>query len=155
MRWFSVSVLVVAISCRGAAPAPDTARVRSDLERFHSQFDSLYRIGDAPGIGQRLTDSAVISAIELPDLRGREAIQSILASFFAGNAVTEYTLRLTELDVAGAKAFGRGTFVWASGPQRAAVASRRGRFAAVYQRDSAGTWRLHRLIENLLPPATP
>ena len=155
MRWFSISLLVVAISCRGEAPTPDTATARRDLDRFHLQFDSLYRSGDAAGIGQRLTDSAVISAIELPDLRGRDAIQSVLAPFFAGNTVTAYTLQLIELDVAASKAFGRGTFLWASGPRGAAAASRRGRFAAVYQRDSSGTWRLHRLIENLLPPASP
>jgi ketosteroid isomerase-like protein len=154
MRLFALLLLVGVTACRDGAQS-DSASVRIELDQFNSRFDSLYRAGDAAAIAQQLTDSAVISPIETPDLGGRAVIQPLLAGFFGGNHVTQYALHVNELDVAGRVAFARGTFVWTSGPRGGAVQSRRGRFAAVYHRDTVGTWRLHRLIENLLPPPSP
>lgn len=131
--------------------ADDQASIRAQLAQFHLEFDSLYRRADAQGIAARLTDSVVVSPIEGPDLSGRETVRGILAAFFDANAVAQYSLELTELDVSDSSAFGRGTFVWASGPRGAVAQERRGRFAAVYRRGADGIWRLHRLLENLLP----
>ena len=135
--------------------AASSPTVTAEIQQLHAEIDRLYRAGDAAGIGWLLTDSVVISAIELPDLHGRETVRSILAGFFTANRVSAYTLDLVELDVAGTMAFGRGVFLWSSGPIGSASESRRGRFAAVYRRDATGGWRLHRLIENLLPPTSP
>ena len=147
-------ILILLSSCRPAAPSSGEATVvRRDLGRFHAQFDSLYRRGDALAIARLLTDSVSVSPIETPDLRGRESIQDLLAAFFSNYTVSQYTMQLDELEVFGDAVYGRGTFRWQAAPRGQDGKVTRGRFAAVYRRGSDGHWRLHRLIENAIPPS--
>lgn len=151
-----ILVVLMVASCRQMAPSNDGATAAcKELDVLHAQLDSLYRQGDAPGVAKLLTDSVIISPIEAPDLQGREPVEAILADFFTNYTVAQYLLQLKELDVFGDAAYGRGTFTWQAGPHGEDAKTTYGRFAAVYRRGADGQWRLHRLLENAMPTATP
>src|SRR5688572_14401982 len=110
MRLASVGQMVFLASLASCTQVPsrtydDHASIRAQLDQFHIELDSLYRRADSQGIAARLTDSVVVSPIEGPDLSGRESVRGILAAFFEANAVAQYSLQLTELDVADSSAF--------------------------------------------------
>ena len=137
-------------------PSSDEATAaRKELDVLHAQMDSLYQRGDAHAAASLLTDSVIISPIDIPDLQGRETVETILADFFTSHTVSQYVLQLGELDVFGDVAYGRGTYTWQAGPHGGDAKTTHGRFAAVYRHGTDGRWRLHRLIENALPAATP
>ena len=146
-----VFAAVLTGGCATRAPSGDTAAVLQELDGFHARFDTLYRRGDAIGVAQMLTDSVVISPIEAPDLKGRGTLQGLLAGYFAADSVAEYRLQIRELEVYGNVAHARGDYVWRSGPRGQPGTQRLGRFSAEYQRGADGRWRMHRLLENLLP----
>lgn len=117
----------------------------------NAAFDSAYRSGDADAVAALMTEDAVISAEGVPDVTGRTVIRDVLARLFESSRVGAFTLQPVELEIAGAFAFERGTFIFSSGPKDGEQTARMGRYTLIRRRGSDGRWLLHRYMENCLP----
>ena len=147
-------LIVVLVVGTGACAVRSAASLSTDLDVVapaNASLDSAYRRGSADDAAALMTDSVVVSAEGVPDLRGRTAVRELLAQFFAGNRVEAFTLHPTELQTYGILAFERGTFAWSATPTGGATVRRNGRYSIVRVREGDGTWRIHRYLENSLP----
>ena len=118
-----------------------------DCDRLFAEFDRAYRSGHAEHAAALVTHDAIISPIDLPDIAGRDTIETVLKQFFASAQVHEYRLTAREIEIAHV----RGVFTWRCTMSDGRAMNSDGRYAAVLHHTDRG-WRLHRLIENRLPP---
>lgn len=117
----------------------------------NAAFDSAYRSGDANAVAALLTEDAIISSEGIPDVAGRDVIRDVLSRLFETTTVAAFTLQPTELQVSGAIAFERGTFIFSSGPKDGEQSTRTGRYTLLRKRGSDGRWLVHRYMESCLP----
>lgn len=144
-------VLTVSLASACAAVSGTGGSIATVAIPANATFDSAYRSGDADAVAALMTEDAVISAEGVPDVTGRTVIRDVLARLFESSRVGAFTLQPVELEVAGALAFERGTFIFSSGPKDGEQTARTGRYALVRRRGSDGRWLLHRYMENCLP----
>lgn len=132
--------------------ASDAMSVAREL---NAALDSAYRKGDADAVAALLSDSVVMSAENIPDLSGRSTLRDVMAQFFAGNTVHEFSLRAAEARAFGDNLFERGVFTWTAAPRGSTAVPRNGRYMLLRIRGEDGAWRIHRYIENCLPAPCP
>lgn len=142
-------VLLLAAACASVSGARGT--VETVAIPANAAFDSAYRSGDADAVAALLTEDAIISSEGIPDVVGRTVIRDVLARLFESSHVAAFTLQPLELEVSGAIAYERGTFIFSSGPKDGTQSARTGRYTLLRRRGSDGRWLVHRYMENCLP----
>lgn len=144
-----ISLLI--ISCSKNNTEIYIAEVRSEIEKINAEFEAAYQSGNVEAIITLMTVEAIVSPIGLPDLKGREAIKSLLSNFLKDNTVTSYTLIVEEMEVYNDTVYDRGTYIWISQQEGKPEVKARGRYSAVRKKGADNKWRFHRIIENALP----
>ena len=148
-RTVAIGVVLLALGC--AAPAaevarPDLAIVRGQLDTLWTQYSAAAVAGDAEGIARLYVDSAYVVETGLATIRGNTALRSVVKEIFAGVRIHESIIRPELTELAGDRVLQFGDYrdvIQPTGQPRQVVF---GRFSAVLQRDSGGSWRVSRLF---------
>jgi uncharacterized protein (TIGR02246 family) len=135
-----------------AWPARVSAEARAVIQAASDALEATYRRGDAEALARMMTEDVVVSAIGFADLVGRQAIHTLFSGAFRTMRVSKYRLIVAEVEIYGDVAYDRGEFDWESSTHDGAKQTTHGRYHAVRHRGTDGVWRVHRLIENEVPP---
>ena len=125
--------------------------VRHKIENMNAEFETAYKSGDAEKVASLATEDAIISPIDLPDIKGREAIKSLLSNFFQSSTVISYDLNVEEFERYKDTIYDRGTYIWISQQEGKSEVKVLGRYSAVRKKGAENKWLFHRIIENALP----
>ena len=142
------SVLLV-VAC--AAPKPDAPRqdptlVRAQLDSLWVKYTSAAVAGDGDAIARLYVDSLYIVESGLSTVRGMTQLRSVLKEVLGGVRFQQSTISPEFTEVVGDHALQFGAYLDVIQPTGQPVQSVFGRFSAVFQQDSAGSWRISRLI---------
>ncbi len=139
-----------------AQPAVDNPTDIAAINAQRAAFMRAYEAGDATAIGNLYAAEAVSESNNQPTLTGRDAIVNSLKSLFEQMTV-KTTLTPAETRTLGNVGLDRGTYSVTVTPKAGAPPSTsEGRYMVIYVRDTDGTWRVSRDMDNaLMPPAPP
>jgi uncharacterized protein (TIGR02246 family) len=139
-----------------ATPVVDNPADVAAINDARAAFMKAYEAGDAAAIGRLYMPEAISESNNQPSLVGRDAIVASLAGMFAQVSVTT-TLTPTETRTLGNVGLDRGTYTVTVTPKAGAPPSTsEGRYMVIYVKDTDGTWRVSRDMDNaLMPPAPP
>lgn len=148
-RSVTLGVVLIGLACAGPrseAPQSDLSVVRTQLDSLWAQYAAAAVAGDGEAIARLYTDSLYLVESGLPTVRGNAALRTVVKDVLAGVRFHESSIRPELTELAGDRVLQFGEYrdvLQATGqpPQRVF-----GRFSAVLQQDSAGSWRVSRLI---------
>lgn len=150
---FAVAPLILALgtfACTRHESSP--ADVRTAIAQSWSGFSQAWLAGD---IGQAssafFADDAVNTVPELPDSKGRVAIDIDLGNFLKAIKILTIDQRTEEVEVDGSLAYERGTFLQTLQPAQGATQTQRSRYLAIWKRQPDGSWKCHRFFINNAP----
>ncbi len=148
-RSVTLGVVLLGLAC--AAPEPrapevDLSRVRTQLDSLWAQYSAAAVAGDGDAIARLYTDSMYLVESGLPTIRGNAALRTAVKDVLAGVRFHESAISPELTELAGDHVLQFGTYrdVLQATGQSPQVTF--GRFSAVLQHDSAGSWRVSRLI---------
>jgi len=136
-------------------PALDVAAVRAQLDSVWSGLGRAMTAADTAKLADFYSDSALFAETGSPTLRGLSTIRSASAAVFACCRYLESTVQPELTEVSGGRAFQFGTYRDMIQPSGQPVLTFYGRFSAIFDRDSTGTWRLTRIAvirDSSVPP---
>lgn len=148
-RSIAAGMVIVALACAAPAreaPPADLSLVRTQLDSFWTVYAAAAVAGDVEAIARLYTDSLYLVESGLPTIQGATALRTVVTDIFAGVHFQEATIRPELTEFAGDRVLQFGVYrdvIQATGQAPQAVF---GRFSAVFEPDSATTWRLSRLI---------
>lgn len=148
-RSVSLGVVLIGLACAGPepeAPRTDLSLIRTQLDSLWAQYTAAAVAGDGDAIARLYTDSSYVVESGLATVRGKAALLTVVKDVLAGVRFHESSIRpeLTELAGDRVLQFGEYRDVLQATGQAPQVVF--GRFSAVLQQDSAGSWRVSRLI---------
>lgn len=148
-RSVAVVVVLLALGCAvpaAEAPPPDLAVVRSQIDSVWARYSAAAVAGNADGIADLYVDSAYVVETGLATIRGKTALRSVAKDILAGIRIHESTIRPELTELAGDRALQFGEYRDVIQPKGQARQVVFGRFGAVLQRDTSGSWRVSRLM---------
>lgn len=157
----AAAALALALAgCAPAAPAPpapanDAPADLAAIGAARDAFVKAYNSGDAEAVGRMYTADAISEPNHQPTLKGREAIVA------AQTAMHEHvglalTLTPEETRTAGAAGFDRGVYTVTVTPKAGGPATTvQGRYFVFYVKDSDGSWKVARDMDNAAAPMAP
>ncbi len=126
-----------------APPSPDEARTAIDA--WWTQYVTAVKAADATSLAAMHSDSVYLAEPGMPTMRGRAAVA---AAFTEGFKVVRYSAVNIEPDITewhGTQVVQVGTYNDRFEMQGKPQASY-GRYSAVFERDTAGVWRVLRAV---------
>ena len=126
--------------------SPEASVVRTQLDSVWVRLERAMASADTAALTTLYTDSAVFAETGGPTIRGSVAIRAGAASVFACCKYVESRFKPELTDVSGNRAFQFGTYRDVIQPAGQAALAMHGRVSAVLERDSAGVWRISRLV---------
>jgi ketosteroid isomerase-like protein len=153
----AVICLATCLSCAREpdVPALDIAGVRGQLDSVWSGLGRAMTAGDTTKLADFYSDSALFAETGSPTLRGLSSIRSATAAVFACCRYLESNVQPELTEVSGGRAFQFGTYRDVIQPSGQPVLTFYGRYSAIFDRDSAETWRLTRIAiirDSSVPP---
>ena len=133
---------------------PDSAAVRQAIDSAYVRYNAALKSGDAAAIAQMYTDDAIVMAPNFPAWQGRAAVNAGFAGFFGQFAITDVRLATRDVIVSGALAIEQGTYEWTLHPKTGADIKDNGKYLTVWQRQTDGSWKIVRDINNSDRPGT-
>lgn len=147
MRAFLFAAALLALAgCETTGP-DDIGGIGAARERFEASFAA----GDAAALAAQFTADGAVLAPNLARIDGRPGIQAFWQQFFDAG-VTGMELTAAEVTVNGVNATEVGEFAMTGPDGRGGTGTVRGKYMLQWQRQTDGTWRLHRDIWNNDPP---
>jgi uncharacterized protein (TIGR02246 family) len=126
-----------------AAEKASGSAVRAALEAANAKFTAAVKAGDVATAANVYTADAAVLAPGSPVLKGREAIAGMFGGWLSEMVVTEFTLTIEDLVVAGDYAIDTGTYAMTMKPKAGGDAfPDKGKYLAVWKRQSDGSWKL-------------
>lgn len=144
-----LGVVLLGLACAAPesdAPRSDLALVRTQIDSLWAQYAAAAVAGDGDAIVRLYTDSLYLVESGLSTVRGNAALRTVVKDILAGVRFHEATIRPELTELAGDRVLQFGEYrdvLQATGQPPQAVF---GRFSAVLQQDTAGSWRVSRLI---------
>ena len=137
-----------------ASPVVDNPADIAALNAARDAFMAGYEAGDAEAIGKLYMPEAISESNNQPSLVGREAIVASLKGMFE-QVTVKTTLTPAETRTLGDVGLDRGTYTVTVTPKAGAPPSTsEGRYMVIYVRDTDGSWRVSRDMDNgVMPPA--
>ena len=155
MKNLIVFFLVVAFLAIGSCTKKvDTEADVEAIKNLTEEYDAAINSGDLYSWMSLYTDDAVRMPPNMPALVGKDAIRSVMQSFFE-NYTIDLKETTEEVIVAGDWAFARGTYTLTSTPKVSGEPIRdTGKWVAFHKRQPDGSWKCYRNIYNSnLPPS--
>lgn len=134
-------------------PGPDTAEVRTEIERRLAAHTEALAAADIDRCLELYTEDAVVRPANMEPVRGEADLRAFFEAWFDAMAVRDVEYATEELDVHEDRAYHIGAYVGSYVPHGGAPVPDRGSFHIVWQRVSDGSWRYHRGIFNSSLPA--
>ena len=129
----------------------ETMSIEADVEALNwenRKYDDTYSSGDLDGFVALFTDDAVQMPNDAPIIVGKNEIRSRAKEGFANNTF-KLTDTIEDIKVSGNWAYVRGNFTNITTPKDGGTnVTQEGKWIAVYQRQSNGTWKLYSEIWN-------
>ena len=155
--WFFVSVPAGAWISGGLdkqtqaqKPAPSVTD-RQMIETAMESYATALRTGTPTEVAALFDVEGELQLPGLAALHGRDAIREFLAPLTAAMEVDAVSMQTVLLDVHGTSADHWGTYKQIAGERGKAKQQFHGRYAAIWQKNSDGHWRLLRLMMQPLP----
>ena len=148
-RRITLGVVLLGLACarpESGAPRSDLSLVRTQLDSLWAQYSAAAVAGDGDAIARLYTDSLYLVESGLPTVRGNAALRTVVKDVLAGVRFHESSIRPEVTEFAGDRVLQFGEYrdvLQATGQPPQAVY---GRFSAVLQQDTAGAWRVSRLV---------
>jgi ketosteroid isomerase-like protein len=156
LAWFAgAAALAFAQDNRKAPPtsAADQAALRA-IENGHDAFMAAMRNNDANALARLLAPDAVFYPPNRAAVTGAEAVRKWYQSVVDNMKTTAVEISDRTVTLAGTHAIEEGRFVWNLAPSSGgAPIEDRGKFIAIWKRQSDGTWKVARDIWNSVLPA--
>lgn len=142
----SVLLVVACAAPKPEAPRQDLALVRAQLDSVWVTYTSAAVAGDGDAIARLYADSLYVVESGLPTVRGMTQLRSVLKEVLGGVRFQQSTINPEFTELVGDHALQVGDYLDVLQATGQPVQSVFGRFSAVFQQDSAGSWRISRLI---------
>lgn len=127
----------------------ETARVGDALARAWAKLGDAGKRGDVEGIVDSYTEDALLMEPGHDDIRGRDGLRAVFGEGLKTWAISEFEVSPRELTVIGDRAFQLVDYREAGHPKDQPPGPAAPVRAFVeWRRDAAGTWRIHRLLNN-------
>jgi len=146
--------MVVALSvaaCGGRTHRAPGAEGAPAVEAAMRRYAMLLRGAPPDSVAAAYAEAGELVLPGVGTLHGRAAIRDFLAPLAAAVEVTAVDVATDSLTVHGAGAEQWGTYRQVAGERGKAPGVYRGHYAARWQRDADGRWRLSRLVMQPLP----
>jgi uncharacterized protein (TIGR02246 family) len=149
MRFPILALLVLAVipACgtQTTRSAVGTLEVKAAIDSLWTGYAHASDSKDAAAFGALFTEDATLVSSGAPTVRGREAIQTYLASHYTGVDATGMRVEADETRVSGEIAVQSGTFE-ESFIERDAPMTRYGRFVLIAEPAKDRAWKIRRLV---------
>ena len=159
-KLFVALALLGAAACAPAAPkpGPPTGDDVTKINALRDGFLAAFNAGDAAKIVESYTPDAIAMPSHHAMVSGRDAILAFNRDFFSQMSAT-MSLTPQETTVSWDLGYDRGTFSMTMTPKAGgAPMSDHGKYLVVLQRQSDGSWKVTRDIDNSdmpMPPPPP
>jgi uncharacterized protein (TIGR02246 family) len=156
---FVAFALAAAAACSAPAPAPGPA-TGDDLTKINAVrdgFAAAFNAGDAAKVVDLYTADAVAMPSHHATVTGRDALLAYNRDFF-NQMSAKVTITPVETTVSGNLGYDRGTYTMTVTPKSGgAPMNDQGKYVVVLQKQSDGSWKVTRDIDNsdLPMPAPP
>lgn len=142
-------------ACSTNVTPADVARDKAAIDTTRNAYASAWRAGSAGDVTNLYADDALVLYPNQPALVGRAAIQMYFKQFFDDFIQNEFELTSAEIQITGSWAFDRGTYTWKGTPKAGGPAvDDRGKFLVILKRQSDGSWKVFRDMDNSDRPLT-
>lgn len=130
---------------------------RQAIDQGHEQFLAAMKAGDASALVAVLTDDVQFDPPHEATRKGKQDVKAWAQQLFAAVKTQRVNVSAREVVLTGDYAIERGEFVWAVAPTTGGATSEdRGRFLAIWQRQTDGSWKAkHDIWNSSNPVATP
>jgi uncharacterized protein (TIGR02246 family) len=159
MRWNGMVALSLFLASTGACSSSrltvDVARDKAMIDTTREAYASAWRAGNAADVAGLYADDALVLYPNRPPIEGKAAIQTYFDQFFGDFIQDEFELTSAEIQIAGSWAFDRGAYRWKGTPKNGGSAIEdHGKFLVILQRQSDGSWKVARDMDNSDRPLT-
>ena len=137
--------------------SPEREKYKAEVGKTRDAYMSAWKSANAGQIADLYTDDALVLYPNQPAVNGKSAIRAYFQAFFGDFAQKEFVLESSEVEIAGDWAFDRGTYRWKGVPRAGAggdPAEDHGKYLVILRRQSDGTWKVARDMDNSDRPAS-
>jgi uncharacterized protein (TIGR02246 family) len=155
-----LSILAVSSACvRATQPAETQAQAEQDaaaIDQIRADYVAAFKAADASGIADLYTEDATVMPGNQPTVSGRSGIVKYNEEFFSQFTPDNIELTVEETRVMGDWALDRGTYDVTATPKTGAeTINEHGRYLVLLQRQTDGSWKVARDIDNTDSPPPP
>jgi len=157
-----VIMVIVTVACSSNTPSaggspsgvsPDTASVRAAIEAANVRFLEAFKRGDKAGLMANYADDDILMMANEEAWRGRDGLDKGFSGFLSQVSFKDGAATTGDVMVAGDLAVETGTFVWTLQPKSGPEIKDRGKYLTVWKRQTDGSWKIVRDINNTDLPA--
>lgn len=147
------SILLAAslLSCR-STPAIDVSATKSVLDSLLAEHGRHAVQEDIDAVLGLYTDDIVLRSNHMEPIRGKAALRAFFGQVFGAGNTRSLTYRTEELAIHGDSAWHIIEYEMTAQPTGRPAQTDHGSVIALWIRDSAGAWRIHRDIVNSSVP---
>lgn len=127
---------------------PDTAATRSAIEAANARFADAFKRADKVGLMANYTDDAIIMMPNEVAWRGRAEIDKGFTAFLGQTAFKEGGAKTEDVMLAGDLAVETGTFAWTLQSKSGTEIKDKGKYLTAWKRQTDGSWKIVRDINN-------
>lgn len=147
----------LAVACSSDTPSTgsspntassDTASVRAAIEAANGRFLDAFKRGDKAGLMANYTDDAILMMQNEEAWRGREGLDKGFSAFLSQMSFKEGAAKTEDVMVAGDLAVETGTFAWTFQARSGAEIKDKGKYLTIWKRQTDGSWKIVRDINN-------
>jgi uncharacterized protein (TIGR02246 family) len=163
-RAFAALAVLLHLACTSteagdaSTSAGDTAADASaaqEIARQSERHNAAWRLSNADSVAALYAPDGVVMFQDAPDVRGREAIRTLLAGMFDSTTVESLDVRPDTIEVYGSSAMEWGTYTESVKPRSSPAVRFEGRYVLQWQRQPDGQWAIRRFTGNTLSATAP
>jgi uncharacterized protein (TIGR02246 family) len=150
MKKLTVVVALFVLGSIGlAACGPSEADVSAEVDEVYEEYEASILAGDADRWVAQWTEDGVAMWPDLSEFRGTTTLLEAVKGDFDVVSYAEFEISTEEVQVAGDWAYARGTFVATLEMKEGGEPiPYDGKFLTIFERQSDGSWKIHRDIYN-------
>ena len=150
---FTVIVLLMSAACSGCtSKEAGVSSARAGIEEGNAKFSKAYERGDSAAVAALYTQNAIVFPPGGEMVKGRQAIGEFWKAT-RDSGVKSATLTTVDVGESGDLAYEVGTILLTIQPEGKEPATASAKSVVVWERQTDGSWQLHRDIWNELPAA--